>query len=189
MDQQEMLVEMYTEPDALHGFLEKVAAHLIRYGKTCHEAAGGKVPGNGWPAAFFPAELGAAFTEDLMPLLSPEKYAEFGIPQLRRFGDAFGGMLIHCCGQWGQHAQNLADSGLPIRAIEFHHPHTTLEQIKPLAEQGVVLIPYLAMNLQDEYDSVIAFYEHLLAETPYRYWFVFHNDTEDAVAFAEKHAV
>ena len=72
---------------------------------------GGRVCGNIWPSTFLPCDLGLSFTQDLMPLLSVEVYEEFGIPCLERLGAEFGGLHLHCCGDWGRHAPALARCG------------------------------------------------------------------------------
>ena len=123
-----------------------------------------------------------------MPLLSPDLYREFGIPYAKRLSDAFGGLLIHCCGDWGRHAESLAASGIAIRGVEYHHPFTTIEELEPLAE-GAVFVPYLSLEKQDDFASQAEYYEHLLNHTPdsYRFWFAFPDESEEATAFATAH--
>ncbi len=69
----------------------------------------GPLCGMGWPYNWLPDDLGVVFTEDLMPLLSPELYREFGVPYLKRLADTFGGAFIHCCGEFEQHLPALVD--------------------------------------------------------------------------------
>jgi hypothetical protein len=149
---------------------------------------GNKVCGNIWPYTFFPSELGASFTEDLMPLLGPDEYKEFGIPYVEKLSRAFGSVHIHCCGEWGRHAENLKKSSAKIRAIEFHYPFTKLEEIEILSDK-TVFIPYAAIGHdQVKFKSATEYYEHLLeiSDRKTRFWFPFTDESEEAIAFAKK---
>jgi len=185
MDQEEMLVAMYTEPEKLHTFLGRICDFLIGYAGYLRAATSNRLCGNIWPYTFFPSDLGVSFTEDLMPLLSAELYKEFGIPYLRKMQAALGGLHIHCCGDWGRHAANLKESGLEIMAVEYHHPATTISELSPLAEQ-TVFIPYILLDRQSQFSSVVDYYRWLLKNTPdsYRYWFACAEDTPETRSFA-----
>ncbi|HOF88542.1 MAG TPA: hypothetical protein PLZ36_10625, partial [Armatimonadota bacterium] len=80
MNQEELLMAMYSEPESVHAFLDKVCDFLIGYASYLRRETADRLCGNIWPYTFLPSSLGLSFTEDLMPLLSPELYAEFGIP-------------------------------------------------------------------------------------------------------------
>jgi len=150
VDQQELLMGMHSEPEKVHAFLNKVCDFLIDYGQYIKRETNGKVCGNIWPFTFLPAELGLSFTEDLMPLLSAELYLEFGIPYVQRLNEAFGGVQIHCCGDWGRHAENLRAAGIRLHAAEFHYPFTDVEELAPLAAE-TVFATYLIPDRQTRY--------------------------------------
>ena len=137
-----LLTAMLDEPDRLHAFLDRVCEANIAFMRAAVGGAG-RVDGNIWPYAWLPERFGVMITEDLMPLLSPQQYKRFGLPYLKRISDAFGGVFIHCCGRWGRHAANLADSGIVVRGVEFHYPYTAVEEIRG-ALPDAVLVPYLA---------------------------------------------
>lgn len=186
-NQEEMFVAMYEQPKQVHAFLDKVTGFLIEYAQHLRGGSGERICGNIWPYTFFPQELGLAFTEDLMPLLSARLYREFGIPQLEQLAEAFGGLLIHCCGDYGRHVSTLKKSRLPLQAIEFHHPATNIKELTPLADD-TVFIPYILLHKQDTFESVGEYYRWLLASTPrhFRYWFAFADDSPEALRFAEE---
>ena len=71
--------------------------------------AGGFAPGG--PYVSLPAELGVCLTQDYMPLLGPEIYRVFELPRLKRIAEAFGGVYIHCCGEYARHLPALRDAG------------------------------------------------------------------------------
>ena len=186
LNQEAMFVAMYEQPEQVHTYLEKVTGFLIEYARFLRDGSGEKVCGNIWPYTFFPQELGIAFTEDLLPLISSRLYREFGLPQLERLGEVFGGLHIHCCGDYGRHISTLKAARLPLRAVEFHHPATTIEELAPLAEE-TVFIPYILLHKQDRFEGVGDYYRWLLANTPkyFRYWFAFADDSPEALRFAE----
>jgi hypothetical protein len=188
VDESELLISLYGWPDLTHRFLHRVEDFLVGYAKFLRDASGGRVCGNIWPYVFLPQDLGLSVTEDLMPLLSPELYEEYGVPGLKRMSDEFGGLVIHCCGEWGRHAPVLRRSGARIRAVEVHHPLTRMEEMECLADD-TVFIPYLEIEKQNTFKSTEAYYQALLDRTPsrFRYWFAFPADTEEAVRFAKDH--
>lgn len=188
LNQEELLIAMYTEKASVHAFLSKVCDQLIHFALYLRREAGHRICGNLWPYIFFPDELGISLTEDLMPLLPPDLYLEFGIPYLRRITEALGSLVIHCCGQWGHHARNLHESGLPIAAVEFHYPATRLEELECLADQ-VVFIPYILLHQQSEFQSTADYYRYLLRETDsrYRFWFACADDSPEMLTFAQEY--
>jgi hypothetical protein len=188
MNQETMFVEMYEQPQKVQAYLEKITEFIIAYASYLQTASGNRLVGNIWPYTFLPPAMGLSFTEDLMPLMSARLYREFGIPRLQRLAEAFGGLHIHCCGDWGRHVPNLKAARLPLRAMEYHHPATRIEELALLAEQ-TVFIPYIILHKQSEFASPGAYYRHLLKNTPpdFRYWFVFADDSPDALEFAAEY--
>jgi hypothetical protein len=190
MNQENMMVAMYTDKARLHALLEQVSDFLIEYARYLRAETQQKVCGNIWPYTFLPAEVGVSFTEDLMPLLSARTYLEFGIPYLKKIQAVLGAVHIHCCGDWGRHARNLSAAGLDLIAVEFHHPATTIEELEPLAD-GTVFIPYLLVDRQDRFRNTAEYYRYLLEHTPdrYRFWFACSEDTPELLSFAREFAL
>ncbi|NQU39718.1 MAG: hypothetical protein HQ523_07180 [Lentisphaerae bacterium] len=186
--QEEFLVEMYTNPDGVHELLAKITDLLVQYARYCHDNTQKRVCGFVWPYTFFPCDLGLALTEDMMPLLSPELYQQFGIPCIEKLSREFGGLQIHCCGDWGRHAPALQQCRANIMAMEFHYPFTRMNEIECLAPH-TVLIPYISLDKQEDFASVTDYYEFLLASTDatHRFWFAFPEDSDEAIAFAKRH--
>ena len=188
VNQEEFLVEMYTNPDGVHEFLARVTDLLIQYARYFHDNTQKKVCGNIWPYTFFPCDLGISLTEDMMPLLSPELYQQFGIPCIEKLSREFGGLHIHCCGDWGRHAPALKQCQADIMAMEFHYPFTRMGEIECLAPH-TVLVPYISLDKQNDYADVTEYYESLLASTDdtRRFWFAFPDNSDEAIAFAQRH--
>lgn len=189
MSDEEFLIELYTHPDKIHQFLERVTALLIEYVQYTQKQTDNKIAGSIWPWIFQPPQFGFGMTEDMMPFLSPELYKAFGIPYVKRMTDALGPAQIHCCGKWGHHAQNLAESGIKIRSMEFWYPHTTIEELAPLAEKGVVFIPYISLDkCPEQFKTQEDYFRHLLENTPnhYRFWFTFVGETPEGCEFIKE---
>lgn len=188
MDQQELLMAAVLEPHKVAALLDKVTTFLIDYARYHFEQTGSRVAGYTWPFTVFPPSVGLAFTEDMMPLLSAELYRDLALPCLRRLARTFGGLQIHCCGDWGRHVPALAELGPAVKAVEFHYPHTTVEQLAPLAGHAV-LIPYLNREMQSRFASAVEYYEYLLRQTDarHRYWFVLSWEDEAFSDFARRH--
>lgn len=188
INQENLLMSMVDEQIQVHAFLDRVTSFLIEYARYLRGAVVGKVCGNIWPYTFFPADLGISLTEDLMPLLSPRLYQEFGLPCLKQLSSELGGLHIHCCGAYGRHVRNLVASNLPIRALEFHYPETTIEELEPLAGQ-VVLIPYILLNKTDRFASVTEYYRYLIDHYAHRhrFWFACTEDSPQYLEFAREY--
>jgi len=194
MNQEQMLVDMFSEKAKVHAFLDRVSDFLIEYAVFLRKETadknypGGKVCGNLWPYSFIPDALGVSFTEDLMPLLSPKMYKEFGLPYLKKIQAALGGLHIHCCGDWGRHARTLHEAGLNLIAMEFHHPVTRLEELECLADQ-TVFIPGILLYRQVQFQNTADYYRFLIEKSPAncRFWFACTEETPEMLAFVEEY--
>jgi len=173
IDQQELMMGLYDQPELIQSALERITTTLIDYHQRLRrELGGGRVIGNIWPYTFLPESIGVSLTQDMMPLLSPELYRQFELPQIRRISQAFGGLQIHCCGRYVQHLPALRESGMPILGLEFHHPFTPFDEVHAVFGDDVVYIPYLFSECEDYLDYV-AFAADLRRQgtSQTRFWF------------------
>ena len=181
MNQEEMLLAMYEQPEDLQVWLGRVCDFLIELHAWLRRETKGRICGSIWPHTVLPADLGVSLTEDLMPLLSADLWKTFGLPHLRRIERAFGPLQIHCCGDWGRHAPTLLESGLRIRAVEFHYPFTTIEELAPLARAtGMAIVPYFIADKQTRFSCMWEYYLWLWKEWPdLRFWFTLGGEPDD----------
>ena len=129
-DQAELIAALYEQPDVAHEALRRVTDMTIELVSRFRAEAGPeKVIGNIWPFTALPDGRGVCVTQDYMPLLGPDLYAEFELPCLRRIADTFGGVYIHCCGRFAWHLPALATSGANIIGIECSNDHTPMEDV------------------------------------------------------------
>jgi len=153
---------MITDPDKVHKFLDRVYDANIAFFRQLLRGTG-RIDGNFWPPIWLPHTIGIMTIEDMMPMLSPDMYKEFGLPYLKRFADEFGGVFFHICGRWEQHMKNLAESGINILGFEYHHPHATFDQIMEYFDD-VLVVPILDGYIQTEYQDMLSFAKDLLAK-------------------------
>jgi hypothetical protein len=183
-----LLTAMAERPDLIHNLLGKICDFLINYALYLREATGGKLCEDIWLNIFMPAGFGVGITENLMSILSPEVFEEFGIPYLKKISAGLGGLIVHCRGGWGRHAAVLRRSGLPINAVEYHHPFTKIEELECMAGR-TAFIPCIELGAQAEFASISQYYDYLLTRTPcnHRYWFAFASETGEAIRYAKSH--
>ena len=159
MEQVEFLVAMYTEPTKVHTLLDRVTNNLIQYMKDLQAQV--PVSGSVWPYMWLPSEFGVSITEDLMPLVSPELYKEFGLPYLKRISDAFGGVFVHSCGEWSHNAQVMAESGINYLGMDFCYPYSKIDVIQE-SLPNLVLQPGFEFFKKLEYADVCEFIEGMI---------------------------
>ncbi len=139
-NQTELMMAMFDQPDVIHEAVRNVTDMLINYVTRFRAAVGPeKVIGHIWPYIALVDGKGIAITQDYMPLLGPEQYAEFELPYLKEIGDTFGGVFIHCCGVYGQHLHNLATSGMEIIGLECFNAHTSVEELYAAFGQRIAI--------------------------------------------------
>ena len=107
-----MLVETNTfymsfieSPDGLKEMLDRLVPLQIDFIRKQLELLGETVawPGHGFASSR--AFRGVGMSDDVMTLLSPAQYEEFGVPSLAACGQPFGGPVVHSCGNWGNNAE------------------------------------------------------------------------------------
>ncbi len=174
MDQTELICGLYEEPELVEKALDHVTDTLIEYvGRFRKEVGPSKVIGNIWPYTTLPDGQGVAITQDYMPLLNPELYERFEIPRLKRIADTFGGVYIHCCGEYAQHLPVLARADFKIWGIEVHYPCTKIWDVYEALGDRVVYTPYVANTGVAEYPLLADFCRELAKRdcAKARYWF------------------
>jgi hypothetical protein len=145
MDQQQLCTCFYDAPELVDDALDAITDVLIDHVRRYRETIGAeRVVGNIWPFVILPDGKGIGITQDYMPMLSPKLYQRFEIPRLKRIAEAFGGVFIHCCGQYGQHVRNLAASGIEILGMEMHAGATDPEQVWAAFGDRIAYVPYIA---------------------------------------------
>ena len=98
-------------PDSLTDMLNRLVPLQIDFVKKQLHLIGEAIawPGHGFASSR--AFTGLGMSDDIMTLLSPNHYLEFGVPSLIQCGEPFGGPVVHSCGNW-------TDKATAVRSIE-----------------------------------------------------------------------
>ena len=162
VDQTELMCGLYEEPELIERALDHVTDTLIAHVQRFREEIGAdKVIGNIWPFTSLPDGKGVGITQDYMPLLRPEHYAHFEIPRLKRIADAFGGVFIHCCGEYERHLPTLAKADFKIWGIEAHYPCTKLWNVYDALGDKMLYTPYVMNTAEKEFPTPASFCKEL----------------------------
>ncbi len=183
MDQTELMCAFYEAPQAIHAALDHITDILIEFvGRYVRTIGPGLVVGNSWPYLSLPATMGISITQDYMPLMGPDVYAEFEIPRLKRIADKFGGVWIHCCGVYRQHLQVLRNSGFKIRGLELAYPQMGPQEVYDVFGDDIAYLVGVSPDGEREFPSIAAYARHL-SEQPCakgRFWFASCHEWVDA---------
>ena len=174
IDQTELMIGMMEQPELIKTVLGRITDTLIEYAERYRNAVGPiKVVGSIWPYFMLPEGMGLSLTQDYMPLIGAEQYAEFEVPLLKRIADRFGGVYIHCCGEYGRHLPVLAASGMKIWGIEAHYPETKVDDVYAAFGDRVVMVPYISPRGAAKFPTLAAFVRSLAGKpcAKGRFWF------------------
>ena len=181
-EQGDFFCSMLTDSEAVHGVLAQVTDQLIAMVQAMKQGMG-PICGPTWPYIWLPDDLGFGFTEDLMPLVSPAQFKEFGIPYMTRLAEACGGAFIHCCGEFEQHLENLATCGAPILGFDYCEPHTRTEAVYEAFGPSMVYHVGISPLGEARWGDHAGFIEqHLckIAPCDMRFWFCIDTAFPDA---------
>lgn len=180
-EQTDFMVAMYTEPEKVHALLSRITDHLIETFQYYIKESGHRVCGNLWPYIWLPDDIGVGITEDYMPLLSAEMYREFGIPYVERISKAFGGLFIHCCGEYEHQIENLKNAEIHLLGLEFHYPHTRPEVLFEAFGNSTLFVPYISPKGFETFSSRSEYFRYLrsVCRDDTRLWFILDPDEAD----------
>lgn len=119
VEPQELLTACATSPKEVHHLCGMITDYTIEM----MEAHLAQMDHPGFPGRNFPTitdHIGICVADDTaLIMLSPETYREFALPYNSRLGEAFGGVHIHSCGNYGHNLDNLLKI-TNIRSIQCH---------------------------------------------------------------------
>jgi hypothetical protein len=118
-DAEELMSAMFSAPKAVHDFLRIVTDFSMEFLQdyvTWFDRPA--FPGRNFPS--IPEDIGPNIADDTPAImLSPEQYEEFALPYNVEVAEAFGGLSIHCCGDYTHQLDNHLK--IPnLRAIQCH---------------------------------------------------------------------
>jgi len=107
------------DPAAVHHLCRMVTDYTLEWMQAhLRQVENPAFPGRNFPS--LPERIGICISDDTpLVMLSPDMYREFAFPYNAELSRAFGGVHIHCCGNYRHNLDNLLD--LPgLRSIQAH---------------------------------------------------------------------
>jgi hypothetical protein len=96
-DYTDFIMALLTNPQAVHHLLDLVTRATIDYVNLQLDTIA-DLHSMGHEVLPVPREVGLRISDDTAALLSPQLYREFGLPYNARLAEAFGGVVVHSCG-------------------------------------------------------------------------------------------
>jgi len=133
VDYTNLVYMMIDYPEKVHQFLQMVTDTLIT---ALHLMKKEMV--SDWPLSQFPWWIpgGVFMADDLMAVLSPDLYAEFGVPYNEIIAEEFGGKSLHSCGNIKHNLENAAAT----KGIIALNTHETLETAAAVLKDRAAII-------------------------------------------------
>jgi hypothetical protein len=161
-NQEDLILSMYEEPEKVHKMLDMVTDFIIQVYHGMEIRVGkDRITGPFWPTIWLPRDVGVELVEDFMPLLSPELYAEFGLPYLERISKEMGGIFFHCCGIFRQHYEILAKSNVNFLGLEFQYPFAKPDELYNCFGSTIAFCPVLSFKGKKEFPNGLDFIKYL----------------------------
>jgi hypothetical protein len=158
-DQADLFTSMVLAPKAVHHVCRLVTDLTIEFVGRQREAAGGAFSPLHWPRFGWPDGAGVGVSDDVLPLIGPKQYEEFGLPYLARLSEAFGGIMVHSCGRFTQNLAVLAR--LPgLRMLNFGATEQPAAEAARGLPPEVIICPHLGLNKDIHLDTPEAFVDH-----------------------------
>ena len=161
-DQADLFLSMVLEPKAVHHVCRLVADLTVEFVHRQREAAGGAFSPLHWPRFGWPDGAGIGVSDDILPLIGPKQYEEFGLPYLARLSEAFGGIMVHSCGKFTQNLPVLAR--LPgLRMLNFGATEQPVADAARGLPREVIICPHLGLNKDLHFDTPEGYVDHCFA--------------------------
>lgn len=179
-DQTDLFLSMRLAPRAVHHVCDLVTDLTIEFVRRQRDAAGEAFVPLHWPRTWWPAGEGLGVSDDVLPLIGPADYEEFGLPYLARLSEAFGGIMVHSCGNFSQSAAALGR--LPgLRMVNFGATEQPVENLEPHVGPDVILSTHFGLNKAICLGSQAEFVEHVFARARdrRRLWILAGTDGDD----------
>ncbi len=100
LDTTAFFTALYTEPERVHPFLQKITDSVIDFTRKQADILGETWAQPGHLSAPARGGQGMALSDDNIVMLSPEHYTEFAVPYNEQISREFGGLAIHSCGNY-----------------------------------------------------------------------------------------
>lgn len=142
-DYSDLLVSALEAPDKIRWLLDRITRYTI---DLAHRQLA-LVPDlslNHNPGIYLPPGMGISASEDLLAVVSPSWYRQFGLPYNNQLSEAFGGIFIHSCGDFTQNLPVLRQHH-KLRGVNFNLGEVKIAPLLDALAGRCVLNPRLAL--------------------------------------------
>ena len=155
-----LLMDFLLDPDAVKRFLDVLADLIIEFVAEQKKIIGDCLvnPGHGFASARNFAGYGQS--DDNIVMLSNEQYIDCALPSFEKIGLAYGGPVIHSCGNWSnkipvfQHIKGLRMADAAFSTETDPHPNPPLPFSESCTNSGIILNARLVGNLDTIRETV-----------------------------------
>jgi hypothetical protein len=151
-DNTAFLTSLIEYPEEMHILLDKCTEAIIAYVNEQFKRIKNLYSVGHESMCPVPRECGVRISDDTAALLSPGLYREFGLPYNARIAEAFGGVVIHSCGDTHNVAPVMAETP-GIRGLDL-----TLPQVKDWDKVAASCAGKVTLCLRHQY------WDHLESE-------------------------
>jgi hypothetical protein len=151
-------------PREVHHLLELITDYTITFLKQQVAEIG-----NLWSLShmnwYIPLDYGLRVSDDVLAILSPNQYQEFGVAYNNRLSREFGGIVVHSCGNIVHNIPSIVEKTEGLRGIELTLPHNDIRKVKELAAgKTALMMRYWNFDWDNETppDDLVAFTEGVL---------------------------
>ncbi len=160
LDDQVLLEAMYTHPDEIHCLLGMVTDFIIDFAREARRLLPRPVP-TSFSDVYLPDGQGLCVCDDLAAVVSPWLYRDFVLPHMNRISDAFGGVLVHACGNPAAVLPVWADIR-GFRGIDIGSTEADLSEVFRQSSGQAVVVCHVGLNSAPHFCSRLAAVEAIL---------------------------
>jgi hypothetical protein len=157
----DFLTAMYTSPKEVHHILALVADFIGEFVTYEKKLCGENFSSIHFPRVWAPADFCLSMSDDVMALLSPELYREFGVTYNDRAARDFDGILLHTCGDASQNLDVLLEHK-NLKAFDFGVTETPLENVIEKLSGKCVLLARRGLNVKPHFETSTEFARFVL---------------------------
>ncbi len=148
-DYSSFLVALLDNPREVHHLLELVTEYTIAFLKQqiADIQRLWSLTHMNW---YIPLEYGLRVSDDVLAVISPRQYEEFGVPYNSRLSREFGGIVVHSCGSITHNLPAILKTD-GLRGITLTLPHNDILKVAELAAgKTALMLRYWNMDWENE---------------------------------------
>jgi hypothetical protein len=169
-------------PKEVHFLLEMVTQFTIDFVRLQLRELGERLFSLSHEPWYLPADLGIRISDDTAAVMSPKGYREFGVPYNARISEAFGGIVVHSCGNIAHVLPGMLS--IPgLRGIDLVAPQNDWARVRELTHDRTCLsLRYYGSDFPDSAAGDKLAYSNSLVQFFGRRGILFWTETPTLVA-------